>query len=442
MNRLALALFGFAALCWLALSTLNSQTANDPVSAEAKQVEVQDQVAVLPPTPPEVAPPETEPLPQVPPTLDRQVQVKSGDILMKILTKNGIDRSEAHAAIVAMGKVYDPRKLRVGQVITLTYGEQITSDDDRPFVALSFQPGPAKDILVERNGDKKFSARAVERALETRDATARGIIETSLYNAAVDAGMPINVLMDLIQTYSFDVDFQREIQTGDKFEALFEREYDELGQPVREGEILYASMTLSGKKLEYYRYTPKSGVTDYFNPKGQSVRKTLMRTPVNGARLSSRYGKRRHPILGYTKMHRGADFAAPSGTPIMAAGDGVIEYSGYNGSYGKYVRIRHNSTYKTAYAHMRKISSKGRKGKRVKQGDIIGYIGTTGRSTGPHLHYEVLVNGKRTNPHGVKLPAGEKLKGKDLDKFKTIRRKIDERYANARQAEERKLARR
>jgi murein DD-endopeptidase MepM/ murein hydrolase activator NlpD len=191
-------------------------------------------------------------------------------------------------------------------------------------------------------------------------------------------------------------------------------------------------MTLSGKELAYYQYTPKSGITDYFNPQGQSVRKTLMRTPINGARLSSGFGKRKHPILGYTKMHRGTDFAAPTGTPIMAAGDGVVDFIGRNGAYGKYIRIRHNSSYKTAYAHMSGFKRGLKQGDRVKQGDTIGYVGTTGRSTGPHLHYEVLENGKQRNPMSVKLPAGEKLEGQDLKRFAASLPALQQRIAVAR----------
>jgi murein DD-endopeptidase MepM/ murein hydrolase activator NlpD len=188
---------------------------------------------------------------------------------------------------------------------------------------------------------------------------------------------------------------------------------------------------LSGKKLEYARFKPKGGFADYYNREGKSVKKTLMRTPINGARLSSRFGKRRHPILGYTKIHRGVDFAAPKGVPIMAAGDGVIEMLGRNGGYGKYIRIRHNSTYKTAYAHMSGYKRGLRKGSRVRQGSIIGYVGSTGRSTGPHLHYEVIKNGRQTNPMSVRLPAGDKLKGKALKTFLAAWPGIDSRVARA-----------
>ena len=241
--------------------------------------------------------------------------------------------------------------------------------------------------------------------------------------AAQDAGLPIPLIMELIRVYSWDVDFQREIQRGDQFEVLYDRYVDgeapRSANAVKVGNILYASLTLSGKELRLFRHRMADGRVDYFDPKGASVRKALLRTPIDGARLSSRYGKRRHPVLGYTKMHRGVDFAAPRGTPIMAAGNGVVEVAGRNGAYGKYVRIRHNGRYKTAYGHLTRYGRGVRKGKRVTQGQIIGYVGSTGRSTGPHLHYEVLAGKHRVNPLSIKLPTGTKLKGKQLVAFKS-----------------------
>jgi murein DD-endopeptidase MepM/ murein hydrolase activator NlpD len=208
-----------------------------------------------------------------------------------------------------------------------------------------------------------------------------------------------------------------------------------MGEQVRTGQIAWASMTLSGKTLEYALYKPKSGFADYYDRRAQSVKKTLMRTPINGARLSSGFGKRRHPVLGYTKVHRGVDFAAPKGVPIMAAGDGVIESIGRNGNYGKYIRIRHNSNYKTAYAHMSRFQRGLKRGTRVRQGSTIGYVGSTGRSTGPHLHYEVLKNGRQVNPMSVRLPAGEKLQGKARKAFLTIWPALDNRVALTRNSQ-------
>ena len=365
-----------------------------------------------------------------PPPQQRTVKVARGDTLMKLLTDSGVDRRVAHTAILELSDVYDVRRLQIGQDIVLTFQEQAAGP---AFLGLALRPSPDRDVAVRAISGQGFVAEEIERVLERRDDYATAKVRSSLYEAALDADMPIDVLLDLVRVFSFDVDFQRDIQPGDSVEVLFDRYEDELGNRVRNGDIRFAAMTLSGKRMAFYRHTPSSGITDYFDEKGQSVRKTLMRTPINGARLSSGYGNRRHPILGYNKMHKGVDFAAPTGTPIMAAGDGVIEKAGRNGAYGHYIRVRHNSSIKTAYAHLSKYARGTKVGNRVKQGDIIGYVGSTGRSTGPHLHYEVLVDGRQKNPMSVKLPAGEKLKGKDLEALKRRIPEIDRRLAMARE---------
>ena len=297
-------------------------------------------------------------------------------------------------------------------------------------MAMTFQPSAERAITVERR-KTGFHARIIEHPLSHTDAYKAGQITSSLYEAALEADLPLDVLMRLIRIFSFDVDFQREVQPGDHFAVLYQDVRNETSLKVRNGEIVWASMTLSGTKLEYAQFLQKNGFLEYFDRKGRSVKKTLMRTPIDGARLSSRYGKRRHPILGYTKMHRGVDFAAPKGVPIMAAGNGVIETIGHNGAYGKYIRIRHNSAYKTAYAHLARYKRGLKKGSRVRQGSIIGYVGSTGRSTGPHLHYEVIKNGRQTNPMSVRLPAGDKLKGNELNRFLAIWPALDERITAA-----------
>jgi murein DD-endopeptidase MepM/ murein hydrolase activator NlpD len=362
----------------------------------------------------------------------KAVKVERGDTLMKLLTRNDIDRRDAHAAISALSEVYDPRRMQIGQLFELSLADGAAETAGPNLVSLSFKADPVRSIQVRLTDDGDYQAEVKEKALKRADGFGAGTIKSSLYEAAMDADIPAAVLHDMIRIFSFDVDFQRDIQPGDKFEVLYDEHATEEGAVVRVGEIRYAAMTLSGTELAYYQYTPKSGITDYFNPQGQSVRKTLMRTPINGARLSSGFGKRKHPILGYTKMHRGTDFAAPTGTPIMAAGDGVVDFIGRNGAYGKYIRIRHNSSYKTAYAHMSGFKRGLKQGDRVKQGDTIGYVGTTGRSTGPHLHYEVLENGKQRNPMSVKLPAGEKLEGQDLKRFAASLPALQQRIAVAR----------
>lgn len=367
-----------------------------------------------------------------PASISRILRVAKGDTLMGMLVDAGLSRTEAHNAIVALRGVYDPRRLRPGHEIRLSL-LPVSADAaaaDR-LLSLGLQPDVERDVVVRRDPAEGFTAEALARPLEERQVVTTGTIQSSLSVAAASAGLPATVLNELVRLFSFDVDFQREIQPGDGFEAYYGALFELDGSLARPGDIEYAALTLSGKRIDLYKFTPKSGITDFFGPDGQSVRKTLMRTPIDGARLSSRFGMRRHPVLGYSKMHRGTDFAAPRGTPIYAAGNGIIEYAGRKGSYGKYIRIRHNSTYKTAYAHMSRLAKGSKKGARVKQGQVIGYVGTTGRSTGPHLHYEVLVNGKQVNSLKVKVASGEKLKGADLKAFTAHRDAIDRARAKA-----------
>ncbi len=362
--------------------------------------------------------------------ITKTVSVGKGDTLMKLLTKSGANTQDSYNAIVALSEKYNPRQLKIGQDVKLAFlKEDRPAPDGREetfqLMSVSLKEDVDREVAAIRE-DKGFSVKETVIELEKKMARAGGTIENSLFLSAAQSGLPTRVTLELIRIFSFDVDFQREIQTGDKFEVYFERFVDENGRPLKEGRILWASLTLSGDEISLYRFKTKDdGFTDYYGPKGQSVRKTLMRTPIDGARLTSRFGKRKHPILGYTKMHRGADFGAPRGTPIMAAGDGVVEMAARKGAYGNYVRIRHTGEYKTAYAHMKGYAKGVRKGKRVRQGQVIGYVGTTGRSTGPHLHYEVLKNGRQINPLSVKLPAGRKLKGKILTAFKSHMKKMN-----------------
>ena len=358
----------------------------------------------------------------------RILTVNRGDTLMKLLEQEGIDRRDAHNAIEAMKKVFDPRYLKAGQELSLVVVPPGESDKTE-FVSLRMAETPVRDITVVATADGDFKAEAVDRPTERVLHRTDGTIKTSLYEAAIKASVPVRVLADLINVFSFDVDFQREIQKNDGFALMYESIVDDHGNVVDNGAVLIGEMTLSGKTRRYYRFKGRDGFVDYFNEKGQSVRKALLRTPVEGARISSRYGKRKHPVLGYTKMHKGLDFAAPKGTPIFAAGNGIVEAAGWNGGYGKYIRIRHNGTFKTAYAHLSRIDKRVKKGARVKQRQIIGYVGTTGRSTGPHLHYEVHKNGKQTNPLGVKLPTGRTLKGDELAEFQQYRAKLEAQYA-------------
>ncbi|WP_417804805.1 M23 family metallopeptidase [Thalassospira lucentensis] len=351
----------------------------------------------------------------VQPARRETVVLEQGSNLMAALTSTGVERNTAYSAIEALRDVYNPRKLRAGQKFELVYSADAQDSDDLLDV-LSFQPDPETIVSVSRTDDG-FDAATDKVELTPAENAAAGTIQQSLFLAAENNGVPVPVLMEMIELYSYEVDFQRDIQPGDSFEVMYEQLNNDAGERVRYGDILYASMTLSGNEVRLYSYTDSNGDTDFYNQKGESYRRALMRTPINGARLSSGYGARRHPVLGYTKMHKGVDFAAPPGTPIFAAGNGTIARIGPFSSYGNYIRIRHNDSYSTAYAHMRGFAKGLHQGSRVKQGDVIGYVGATGRVTGPHLHYEILKDNVQVNPIKVRMPSGKKLKDKELERF-------------------------
>ena len=267
--------------------------------------------------------------------------------------------------------------------------------------------------------------------LYKKEVVVKNIIKNNLYNAAVESGIEPNIIIEFARIFGFEVDFQRDIRKGDWFEILYEKLEDDNDKVRDTGKIIYASMYVNGEEINLYNFNYKNDV-EYYDIKGKSITKSLMKTPINGARLSSSFGMRKHPILGYNKMHRGTDFAAPSGTPIMASGSGKITRARWCGGGGNCVKIKHNSTYETIYAHMKTFAKGIREGKKVRQGQIIGYVGSTGLSTGPHLHYEVLVNGKKVNSQKLKLPSGKILKGDARKQFELDRIKIDLKLANLR----------
>ena len=328
-----------------------------------------------------------------------------------------------------MRKLYDPRRIVPGQKLVVSYlaGDAGLEDRDISLRGIELVTAPGKTVVVTRKASG-YRARRVEAPTEVRLARVGGKISNSLYRAAEKADMPLPILLQLVRVFSWDVDFQREIRAGDSFDVAWKSLYTPEGLLVDHGDMVYASLTLRGKTLELYRFESRHG-TDYFDRKGAGARKPLLRTPIDGARLSSRYGKRRHPILGYTRMHRGVDFAARPGTPIFAAGDGRVAYAGRKGTYGIYVRIRHNERYQTAYAHMRAIRRGIRRGARVNQGQVIGYVGSTGRSTGPHLHYEILIDGRQVNPMRVAMTPQLRLKGEELAAFHVYRGSLERQLA-------------
>lgn len=352
------------------------------------------------------------------PALDHVVTARRGDTLIDILTRAGVHRREAHEVASALRPVYDPRKLGAGDMVTLTFTDGTDPKAAGELVILRLDAAYDREAGVRRGADGSFAAFAVDKAIDFRLARTSGTIRSSLYADGVAAGVPAKVMAAMIRLFSYDVDFQRDLQPGDRFDILFERHFAADETPVRDGEIVYAALTLGGNPIGLYRYDGPGGDLDYYTRSGDSVRKTLLRTPIDGARLSSGFGMRAHPILGFSVMHKGVDFAAPAGTPIYAAGDGVVEVAGSQGTYGNIVRIRHANGVATAYGHMNSFARGLQRGLAVKQGQVIGTVGTTGRSTGPHLHYEVLKAGHQVNPLSVQMQAGRKLMGRERDRFR------------------------
>ena len=352
------------------------------------------------------------------------IRIERGDTLLGLLARLAIPAAEAHDAMSALSKVYNPRHIKVGDEVTVNF------DKTGVFSGFEFDPDLERSVRVERNSKGGgFKAASVNHALSTDTMAATTKIESSLYDSGVKAGIPVSIMSPLVKALAHSIDFQRDVRSGDTLRVLYEVKRNPDGVVVRTGRILFAEVTVRGQATPVYLYRYKDGREEYFDKDGKSLRRSLLRTPVNGARVSSGYGMRQHPVLGYSKMHRGVDFAAPTGTNIYASGDGVIVERRYKGSYGNYIRIRHNGNLSTAYAHMSRFVAGLSVGSRVRQGQVIGYVGSTGRSTGPHLHYEVLVNGTQVNPHRVaNLAQSEALKGGDLSRFKNLVQEVDKAF--------------
>ena len=348
-------------------------------------------------------------------------EVEKGDIFARIVKQLNLPVTERELIINELSKVKFINKLYRGQKISFKL------NNSRPIkvVEISIEKSKTKTIVFNRKDSlNKFEHREISKNLDQKIIYKESIIKNSLYSSAIKVGIEPNIIIEFARIYGFQVDFQRDIRKQDKFQILYEIFLNEKNELIETGEILFANLKISGKENSLY-YFDKIGSEGHYDKNGKSVKKALMKTPINGARLSSSFGMRKHPIDGFNKMHRGTDFAAPMGTPIMASGDGVIKKAGWCGGGGNCVKIRHNSTYQTVYAHMSKFARGIKKGVRVKQGQTIGYVGSTGKSTGPHLHYEVIVNGKRVNSQKLKLPSGKILKGEERKLFETKKIKID-----------------
>ena len=347
-------------------------------------------------------------------------KVKSGETFDKILENYSIQKKEIIKIKTAINKNINLNKLNTKQIIEFSLDK--TNNKITEFV---FQSSNTQKIFLKRNiNDDSFKEQIISIKLNKEIIYKENIILQSLYKSASDKKIPPNTIIEFAGIYGFQVDFQRDIRKKDKFQIMYEIYLNENKEIIETGEILFANLNLSGQDNILY-YFDKEGSEGHYDRNGKSIKKALMKTPINGARLSSPFGMRKHPIDGFNKMHKGTDFAAPMGTPIMASGDGVIKKAGWCGGGGNCVKIKHNSTYETVYAHMSKFARGIKSGVRVKQGQTIGYVGSTGKSTGPHLHYEVIVNGKKVNSQKLKLPSGKILKNKERKLFETNKIKLD-----------------
>lgn len=350
----------------------------------------------------------------------KEIEVVKGDSFLAILTNIGLSYSEANRAITAYKPIFDARNIKIGQKIKFDIVEDNETNEILSLEKIVIEPSIGKKLVLNKNIDEDYTAKIIEDELIDEIVAAKGEINGALSVSMAKAGVPSRISASFTNIFSFSVDFKKDIRAGDEFEIIYENKINENGDVVKTGDIVYASITLRKQKIELYRYEDGKGNADYYTEKGVALKRTLHRKPLamQNARVSSPFGKRRHPIYKNVRVHWGIDYAAPRGTPIFAAGDGVVEVAKYNGGYGKYIRIKHNSEYSTAYAHMHNYANGVKSGKRVKQGEVIGYVGNTGKSTGPHLHYEVIQNGKRINPATIRAATGENLKGNDLEKFK------------------------
>jgi len=347
-------------------------------------------------------------------------KINKGETFDAILEGYLIDKKEIIKIKKSLNKQVNLNRLNTNQIIQFKLDK--TNNKIEEFI---FQISNKQKIYLSKNlDDDIFSEKILSIKLDKKIIYKENIILQSLYKSAMDESIPANTIIDFAGIYGFQVDFQRDIRKKDKFQIMYEIFLNEKGEIIETGEILFANLKLSGQDNSLY-YFDEQGSKGHYDKNGKSIKKALMKTPINGARLSSPFGMRKHPIDGYNKMHKGTDFAAPIGTPIMASGDGVIKKAGWCGGGGNCVKIKHNSTYQTVYAHMSKFARGIKTGVRVKQGQTIGYVGSTGKSTGPHLHYEVIVNGKKVNSQKLKLPSGKILKGEERKMFETKKIKID-----------------
>lgn len=351
-----------------------------------------------------------------------ELKVRNGDSIQRILYDQKISPADVNNVINALRREYNIGALRNDQKVYLI----VKREKNGNFVSrLTVNIDNITSVHVFLNKDNVYETRRVTKILTKKNHLIETTIDRGIYRTAKQSGIENSIVAQFARLYGFEVDFQRDLKKNDKIKIFYERYLDDDGVSQRTGNIIYSEITNVERNIILYRYEYPNGSIAYFTPEGKSIEKSLMRTPINGAKLSSRYGFRIHPILGYNQIHQGTDFAAPIGTPVMASGAGTVEYSGWKGGYGKFILVRHSPVYQTNYAHLQDYAKGIRRGTKVQQGQVIGYLGSTGSSTGPHLHYEVIVNGKKENSQTLKLPSAAPLEGNNKNLFEIQKRNID-----------------
>ncbi len=351
-----------------------------------------------------------------------ELKVRNGDSIQRILYDQKISPSEVNNVLNALRREHNVGTLRNDQKVYLI----VKREKNGNFVSrLTVNIDNITSVHVFLNKDNVYETKRVTKILTKKNHLVETTIDRGIYRTAKQSGIENSIVAQFARLYGFEVDFQRDLKKNDKIKIFYERYLDDDGVSQRTGNIIYSEITNVERNIVLYRYEYPNGSIAYFTPEGKSIEKSLMRTPINGAKLSSRYGFRIHPILGYNQMHQGTDFAAPIGTPVMASGAGTVEYSGWKGGYGKFISIRHSPVYQTNYAHLQDYAKGIRRGAKVQQGQVIGYLGSTGSSTGPHLHYEVVVNGRKENSQTLKLPSAAPLEGNNKNFFEIQKRNID-----------------
>ena len=356
------------------------------------------------------------------PYLNINYEISPGDTIQKILKKYKVKNREIQIVINEYKKFGKSNQLSVGKKIAIIIEKN--TKENNSVIKFSVPITKSTTIEIAKNEENKLISKKIITKLYKKKILSENVIKNSLYASAVKAKINPDTIIEFARIFGFEIDFQRDIRKNDYFKIVYEKYFDESGKFVKSGSIIYAHMTVNGREISLYKFGDDNNY-GYFDVNGKSVEKALMKTPINGARLSSSYGMRKHPITGFTKMHQGTDFAAPLGTPIMASGSGTITRAKWCGGGGNCIKIKHNSTYQTIYAHMQSFAKGMKVGKKVRQGQIIGYVGSTGMSTGPHLHYEVIVNGKKVNSQTLKLPSGKILKNEERKLFEIHRIKTD-----------------